>query len=134
MRRSRRTPPARRSRRSWSRKDALSRSWSPSTARWWSRRAVLLALTSYCCGYALAGRGSFLPPDIRTVSIPQLLNESTVFNVEQVLTEKIRAEFIGRGKYRVVADATGIDALLSGTVTGINVQPVGFTEQQLASR
>ena len=95
---------------------------------------MLLALTSSGCGYALAGRGSFLPPDIRTVGIPQLLNQSTFFNVEQVLTEKIRAEFIGRGKYRVVADATGIDALLSGTVTGISVQPVGFTEQQLASR
>lgn len=95
---------------------------------------MLLALTSSGCGYALAGRGSFLPPDIRTVGIPQLRNESTFFNVEQVLTEKIRSEFIGRGKYRVVADAAGVDALLSGAVTGISVQPVGFTEQQLASR
>ena len=86
------------------------------------------------CGYALAGRGSFLPQDIRVVGIPQLQNNSTFFGVEQILTEKIRAEFIGRGKYRVVADATGADAVLNGAVTSISVTPSGFTSQQLASR
>ena len=84
------------------------------------------------CGYALAGRGSFLPTDIRIVGIPQLENQSTFFNVEQVLSEKIRTEFIGRGKYQVLSDAPGADAVLSGTVTNISVQPVGFTDQQLA--
>jgi len=96
--------------------------------------AVLLGLSATGCGYALAGRGSFLPPDIRVVGIPQLQNQSTFFNVEQVLTEKVRAEFIGRGKYQVVPDATGVDAVLTGTVTGISVTPIAFSEQQLASR
>ena len=86
------------------------------------------------CGYALAGRGSFLPADIDVVGIPLLLNNSTFFQVEQVLTEKIRTEFIGRGKYRVIPDAAGADAVLSGEITGISVEPVGFTDQQLASR
>ena len=61
------------------------------------------AATSSGCGYALAGRGSFLPAYIRIVGIPQLENRSTFFQVEQVLTEKIRTEFIGRGKYAVIA-------------------------------
>ena len=105
-----------------------------------SRRQFLAALPIFAgvgttaCGYALAGRGSFLPVDIRVVGIPQLQNQSTFFNVEQVLTEKIRAEFIGRGKYQVVPDVNGVDAVLSGTVTGISVQPVGLNEQGLASR
>lgn len=103
-----------------------------------SRRRVLAALAaallSLDCGYALAGRGSFLPAEIRVVGIPQLQNQSTFFNVEQVLTEKLRTEFIGRGKFTVVPDASGADAVLNGTVTGISVQPVGFTDQQLASR
>jgi hypothetical protein len=86
------------------------------------------------CGYALAGRGSFLPSEIRVVGIPQLQNQSTFFNVEQVLSEKIRTEFIGRGKFRVLPQAMGADAVLTGTVTSISVQPVGFTDQQLASR
>lgn len=95
---------------------------------------VALAFTGAGCGYALAGRGSFLPDYIRVVGIPQLQNNSTFFQVEQVLTEKIRTEFIGRGKYTVVPDVAGADAIVSGAVTGITVQPVGFTEQQLASR
>lgn len=95
---------------------------------------VSLAMAASGCGYALAGRGSFLPADIRVVGIPQLQNQSTFFNVEQVLSEKLRTEFIGRGKFSVVPDAGGADAVLTGTVTGISVQPVGFTDQQLASR
>ncbi len=95
---------------------------------------VILALVSSGCGYALAGRGSFLPDYIRIVGIPQIENRSTFFGVEQVLTEKMRTEFIGRGKYSVGPDNVGADAVLTGTITGISAQPVGFTEQQLASR
>ncbi|NOT26298.1 MAG: hypothetical protein HOP16_09365 [Acidobacteria bacterium] len=95
---------------------------------------VLLALSSSGCGYALAGRGSFLPDYIRIVGIPQLVNNSTFFQVEQTLTEKIRAEFIGRGRYTVSPAAEGADAVVTGAVTSISVQPVGFTDQQLASR
>jgi hypothetical protein len=95
---------------------------------------LVLGFGAARCGYALAGRGSFLPSDIQVVGIPQLQNNTTFFQVEQILTEKIRTEFIGRGKYRVVPDAPGADAVLSGEVTSINVQPVGFTDQQLASR
>ena len=90
--------------------------------------------TSAGCGYALAGRGSFLPAEIKVVGVPQLQNQSAFFNIEQMLTEKLRTEFIGRGKFRVLPDAAGADAVLSGTVTNISVQPVGFTDQQLASR
>jgi hypothetical protein len=96
--------------------------------------AVALAVCGASCGYALAGRGSFLPDYIRIVGIPQLENRSTLLRGEQVLTEKIRAEFIGRGKYTIRPDATGADAVLSGAITGMSVQPVGFTEQQFASR
>ena len=95
---------------------------------------AVLAATGAGCGYALAGRGSFLPAYIRVVSIPELVNNTTFFQVEQILTEKIRTEFIGRGKYSVVVEPAGADAIVSGQVTGISVQPVGFTEQQLASR
>jgi Lipopolysaccharide-assembly len=95
---------------------------------------LLVALTGTGCGYSLAGRGSFLPDYIQVVGIPQFENRSSFSQVEQVLTEKVRTEFIGRGKYRVIPDAPGSDAVLSGEVLAISVQPVGFTEQQLASR
>ena len=95
---------------------------------------LLIGLSAAGCGYSLAGRGSFLPEYIRVVGIPQLVNNTPFFQVEQTLTEKIRSEFIGRGRYTVLPDAEGTDAVVTGTVTSITVQPVGFTEQQLASR
>ena len=105
----------------------------------WPRnmRAALiltLAMVSSSCGYALAGRGSFLPDYIKVVGIPQIENRSTYQQVELVLTEKIRTEFIGRGKYTVVSEASGSDAVLTGEIIGISAQPVGFNESQLASR
>jgi hypothetical protein len=101
------------------------------------RKFVLLlvvVLTAPGCGYALAGRGSFLPAYINVVGIPQLINTTPFFQVEQILTEKIRTEFIGRGRYTVVPEPEGADAVVTGTVIAINVQPIGFTEQQFASR
>ena len=95
---------------------------------------IVAALLSSSCGYALAGRGSFLPTYIRIVGIPPIENRSTFQQVEQVLTEKIRSEFIGRGKYTVVPDAGGTDAVLTGEILSIALQPVAFNEQQLASR
>jgi hypothetical protein len=95
---------------------------------------VIVGLVTSACGYALAGRGSFLPTYIRVVGIPQLVNNTAFFQVEQILTEKIRTEFIGRGRYAVIPAPEGADAVVSGTVTSISVQPIGFTEQQLASR
>ena len=95
---------------------------------------LALALISQGCGYALAGRGSFLPAYITVVAIPQLENRTTFSQVEQVLTEKIRTEFIGRRRYQVVPAESGAHAILSGAVTNITVTPVGFTDQQLSSR
>jgi hypothetical protein len=102
----------------------------------WLAAGLLCACVaaSIGCGYALAGRGSFLPTTIRTVGIPKLENRSTFFQVEDILTEKIRAEFIGRGKYSVTPEELGADAVLTGEVLAISVVPVGINEQQLASR
>ena len=95
---------------------------------------LVLGFTVSGCGYALAGRGTFLPEYINVIGIPQLVNTSTFFQVEEILTEKIRTEFIGRGQYTVIPTPEGADAVVTGAVISITVQPVGFTEQQLASR
>jgi hypothetical protein len=86
------------------------------------------------CGYALAGRGSALPPSIRTVGIPMFTNRTTVFNLETTVTTKVRAEFIGRTKYVIVPTASGADGVLIGEVTSVSIVPSAFNAQQLASR
>jgi len=86
------------------------------------------------CGYALAGRGSTLPASIKTIGIPLFTNRTTVFNLETTLTTKVRSEFIGRGKYDIVPEAAGVDALLTGEVTTVSIVPASINAQQLASR
>jgi hypothetical protein len=107
-----------------------------------SRRGFLLrvlgvlsggaALSS--CGYALAGRGAFLPAYIQRIGIPTFVNRTTVFNLETLLTEKVRSEFIGRGKYQILPESTGVDALLTGEVIAVSLLPSSYTADNLASR
>jgi len=86
------------------------------------------------CGYSLAGRGSFLPDYIKVIGVPTFANRTSLFNLETQMTDKVRAEFIGRGKYRIVPDAQNVDAVLTGEVSGVSITPLSFTNQQLASR
>ena len=95
---------------------------------------VLCGLSNSACGYALAGRGSFLPASIRTIGIPTFTNRTTVFNLETTLTQKVRSEFIGRGKYDIVPDTNNVDALLTGEVTAVTINPSSYNTSQLASR
>ncbi|MFB3854297.1 MAG: LptE family protein [Vicinamibacterales bacterium] len=86
------------------------------------------------CGYSLAGRGSFLPASIQTIGIPLFSNSTPFYELEQALTDRVRSEFIGRGKYKVLPQETGVDAVLRGEVTGITLTPAAFNDQQQATR
>lgn len=86
------------------------------------------------CGYSLAGRGSFLPEYIRSIGVPQFTNATSVFDVERRVTERVRSELIGRGRYRVEATQAGTDGVLTGAITSITVSPVAFDPQLQASR
>ena len=103
------------------------------------RRLVLLGLLAGAaasgngCGYALAGRGSFLPAYIQTIGIPQFSN-TTPYEIEQAFTEHVRSEFIGRGKYKVLPQTTGVDAVLTGEILSLTVAPASFTDQNQAQR
>ena len=106
------------------------------TGRVLSRCLGLLgvAALSCGCGYALAGQGTFLPDYIQTIGVPMFQNNTAVFEIEQTLTRQVRTEFIGRGRYRVIAAETGVDARLTGTISRVTVAPASFTAQQQASR
>jgi len=105
-----------------------------------SRTRFLCVLGVLCsgalsgCGYTLAGRGSTLPANIRTIGIPLFANRTTVFNLETTLTTKVRSEFIGRSKYAILPEANNVDALLTGEVTAVSIQPSSVNANQLASR
>ena len=99
----------------------------------WRRLLMVLLLTALLvgCGYHLAGRGgvsSFIPEGVRTIGIPPLVNETDRPELEQRITEALIDEFLRRGQYDVVPDATNADVLLEGTVGSFRTNPVTFTE------
>jgi Lipopolysaccharide-assembly len=97
--------------------------------------AMLLAgAAASACGYSLAGRGSFLPAYIRTIGVPQFINHTTVFDVERRVTERVRSELLGRGKYKVLPTEIGNDAVLTGEILSIAIQPLAFTQQNQGAR
>jgi hypothetical protein len=103
--------------------------------RWPGALALALLLSSSGgCGYALAGHGSFLPDYIRIIGIPAFGNQTSYFDIAQILTDKVRTEFIGRGHYQVVPETAGADGVMVGTITGISILPSAFSAQQQASR
>ena len=106
-----------------------------------SRREVLRAvpilaagLGAASCGYALAGRGSFLPDHIKTLGIPMFGNVTQFQTVEQVFTQKVRLEFQSSRRYTVVPSEDGVDGVVRGEIASIGLQPVSLNAQQLASR
>lgn len=102
----------------------------PSVLTWMFAAAV----ASNGCGYALAGRGNFLPNYIQTIGIPTFQNHTSYFVLAELVTDKIRTEFIGRGNYKIVPESTGADAVLIGAVTNVSIVPTNFSAEQQASR
>jgi Lipopolysaccharide-assembly len=96
--------------------------------------AVPVLVTVAGCGYSLAGRGSFLPAYIHTIGVPQFTNNTAVFDVDRRVTERVRAELAGRGKYKVLPAEAGTDAVLSGEISSITIAPVSFNAQQQPTR
>jgi len=100
----------------------------------WTLALILALLAHGGCGYSLAGRGSFLPPYIKRIGVPIFTNQTPVFDLDRQVTERVRGEFIGRGKYTITTDATGVDALLTGVITSVTLTPVAFNTSQQATR
>jgi outer membrane lipopolysaccharide assembly protein LptE/RlpB len=89
--------------------------------------AALAALSG--CGYALVGRASSLPADIRTVYVAPLENQTTRAQLEQFLTQAITDELVTRRRFTIVRGAGEADAQLVGAVTSFRVTPVAFNEE-----
>jgi len=104
------------------------------------RLSVLVAclaasvLVNSGCGYSLAGRGSFLPVYIKRIGVPQFTNNTSVFDLDRQVTERVRSEFIGRGKWTIVPEITGVDGLLTGVISSVSLSPVAFNQSQQATR
>ncbi len=88
---------------------------------------VLVALVSSRCGYRLRGTGSFLPPHIETVSIPDFGNLSPRYELDVKLTRAVIDEMVARSKVKIAGDGQNADAVLEGEITSYSATPIAFT-------
>jgi hypothetical protein len=94
--------------------------------------AGLLAILGGC-GYALVGRGSNVPPDVRNVYLKPFENGTGRARVDQIMTQAVADELVTRQRFAVVASGEGADAELAGTVTGFDLRPVSFDADRRAT-
>lgn len=88
-----------------------------------------LVLFISSCGYQFQGGGSVLPPEIKTVAIPLVKNQTSSPGVELVLTEALRARFDRFAALRVVEDEDQADSILKAKVINIDSQVRDTTGQ-----
>jgi outer membrane lipopolysaccharide assembly protein LptE/RlpB len=93
--------------------------------------ALLAALGG--CGYALVGRGTNIPEDVRKVYLSPLDNRTQRQQVDQYVTEAIAEELVKRRRFDVVSDRGEADADLSGAVTAFGLTPISFDDQGRAT-
>jgi len=80
---------------------------------------LVLSTVSSGCGYTFRGSGSALPPDVKSIYIPQADNNSTKLGLATVLTDAIRDEFDAYGTVSVVDNQNEADAILKVTIVDV---------------
>ena len=88
---------------------------------------TLLALQS--CGYALVGRGVVVDPTIKKIGVPTFANATGKAALDQKITQRVIEELLRRGRFDVVQERSGVDALVEGELLRYQAQPVGFSEE-----
>jgi len=96
--------------------------------------ALLGTAASLCgCGYHTAGHFSTMPKNIHVIAVPVMENKTSTYRVEQKLTAATIHEFLVKTNYRVVPDAGGGDAVLTGKVLSMEVVPLLFQTTSTAT-
>jgi outer membrane lipopolysaccharide assembly protein LptE/RlpB len=89
--------------------------------------ACLILLTTTGCGYHTAGHATQLPEDVKTISVPAFVNDTTTYRIEQMLTSSVVREFTTRTHYHILNNTSdAADATLSGVVLSTSATPLTY--------
>lgn len=97
--------------------------------RRWALALIGAPVLQACGGYALVGKGVNLDPSIKRIGVPLFKDATAKAGLDQKITEKVIEELLKRGHFDVVPDATGVDALVEGSIVNFTSQPVGFSTE-----
>jgi outer membrane lipopolysaccharide assembly protein LptE/RlpB len=107
----------------------------PAAARRALPAVVGVALLLAGCGWHLVGRGAgALDPRIRVIAVPLFGNETKRAEVDLRLTEAVTNELLRRGRFKVVPEAEGADAVLAGVVKAYETFNVAFDDEGRVTR
>lgn len=84
----------------------------------------LVLFSAAGCSYHLAGQGSSLPENIKTIAIPIFENDVQQPNLDIIVTRAVTEKFVRDGRLSVVDG--GADCLLTGTIKSYALEPVAF--------
>src|SRR5947209_18671723 len=76
------------------------------------------------CGYHLAGRGDLIPKTVKTIAVQPFGNATARYKLARLLPADVSRELISRTHYRLVADPSQADAVLTGTLTNFFAYPI----------
>jgi hypothetical protein len=95
------------------------------------RRAValgfLLLVGLNGCGYALVGKGITTDPSIKRIGVPLFKDRTGKPGLDQKITLRVIEELLKRGRFTVVQDTTGVDAIVEGEILTYTTIPIGFS-------
>jgi hypothetical protein len=87
----------------------------------------VLVLSS--CGYRVVGKTDVLPKNVKTIAVLAFGNATTRYKISDLLAAAITREFISRTRYRIVAEPSQADAVLTGSVVNFFAYPTTFDPQ-----
>jgi hypothetical protein len=95
------------------------------------KRVLVLAGLSLLagCGYALVGKGVTTDPGVKRIGIPLFKDRTGRAGLDQVITNKVIAELLKRGRFDVVQQTEGVDATVEGEILTYNAAPIGFSSE-----
>lgn len=86
---------------------------------------LFLGLTG--CGYALVGKGITTDPSIKRIGVPLFKDRTGKPGLDQKVTLRVIEELLKRGRFTVVQDAAGVDAIVEGEILTYTTIPIGFS-------
>jgi hypothetical protein len=81
------------------------------------------------CGYALAGRGTVVDPSIKRIGVPLFKDRTGKPGLDQKITQNVIQELLKRGRFDVVQEGAGVDAIVDGELLRYDATPVGFSDE-----
>jgi hypothetical protein len=93
---------------------------------------ALVCLLVVGCGYHFAGEHVALPEDVHSLSVGHIDNLSREPGLEKTLAFALEREVYIRRHFHMEEDPAGGDAVLSGTIRSVHVQPVAFDSNDQA--